>query len=189
MTIAILGWGSLVWETDTPKAKKFYKYTGESWRVADLLELPLEFSRISASRKSALTLVIDKRNGTNCTIRYIQSRRTQLNDVICDLRCREATVWRHIGYWSNDGQSSDHLFSYRISQWANRADYAAVVWTALPSNFLELKGEDFTVDRAIAHLKSLSPEGQIEAKTYLDNAPQGIRTNLLQEVSVESPFS
>jgi len=60
MKIAILGWGSLLWE---PSAE-FEKWIELPWKN-DGPKLKIEFSRISGSRKGALTLVIDEVNGTS----------------------------------------------------------------------------------------------------------------------------
>jgi len=58
MTIAILGWGSLLWDKNHD-----FDNQHESWKFDGPL-LPLEFSRISKSRDNALTLVIDELNGS-----------------------------------------------------------------------------------------------------------------------------
>ena len=188
MAIAILGWGSLIWDKDKVEANKFDKWCEGQWELAEGLELPLEFSRISTSREKVLTLVIDKDHGTICTVQYITSKRKELNDVICDLRCREGTVWRHIGCWSNDGRPSDHSFSDHIGEWAHKANFDAVVWTALPSNYRDKKKEEFSVKSAIRHLKGLSPEGKNKAEEYITKAPDGIRTKLRDKVKADSPF-
>ena len=188
MAIAILGWGSLLWDREKVEAKMFDETCEGQWDFAEGLELPLEFSRISESRGQALTLVIDSEHGTYCTVQYISSNRKDLNDAICDLRCREGTVRRHIGYWSNDGRSSDHSYSDRISEWANRENFDAVVWTALPSNYHREKGKTFSVANALCHLKALSPEGKRKAEEYMRKAPARIRTKLRDNVETESPF-
>lgn len=189
MTIAIIGWGSLIWETDTAEAKEFIAHTRGQWNMAKGLNLPLEFSRISRSRQDALTLVIDENHGTNCPVRYIASKRKDLNDVICDLRCREKTVWRHIGHWSYDGRTSHHAFSNRIGEWAASEKFTAAVWTALPSNYRDKKGIDFNVESAIRHLQELSPQGKRKAEQYITNAPSDLKTKLRINVDAESPFT
>ena len=186
MAIAILGWGSLIW--DKKKGKKFDKWCKGEWDLAEGLKLPLEFSRISKSREGALTLVIDRDHGRECPVWYKTSRRKDLYDVICDLRCREGTVRRHIGYCSNDGQSSGHSCSARICGWAKKASFDAVVWTALPSNYCDKKGEKFSVEGAYCHLKSLSPKGKRKAEKYIRIAPDEIRTKLRDKVNAKSPF-
>ena len=187
MTIVILGWGSLIWDTDTEKGKEFDRWHGE-WEKAKGLELPLEFSRISESRKKALTLVIDTKNGTQCCVRYTKSKRQELNDAICDLRCREGTSCKNIGYWPVDGNSSKHEATERIGSWARNMNFDAVVWTALKSNFCNCRQEEFTVENAIQHIKKLSREGKLEAAKYVWRAPEEIRTKLRKELETEPWF-
>ena len=188
MTIAILGWGSLIWDQESEQAKAFEESCRGKWKLAEGLELPLEFSRISKSRAFALTLVIDKKHGTDCTVQYIESKRAELNDVICDLRCREGTVWKHIGYWKDSKENSGHLFSDRIGEWAKKATLDAVVWTALQNNYSDIKEEEFSLDNAMRHLRGLSCEGKHEARKYLTNAPDEVKTKLREQVNINSPF-
>ena len=89
--IAILGWGSLIWE----QKDDFNKYIGV-WKEDGPI-LPIEFSRISDSRNGALTLVIDPDNGYQVRTKYTLSKRENPEDAVCDLRTREGTVIRHIG--------------------------------------------------------------------------------------------
>ena len=97
MRIAILGWGSLLWDTTTPQAQEFDRHRG-NW-LFDGPRLRLEFSRISHSRNSALTLVLDYENGGEPSqVAYALSKRKHPEDAACDLRCREGTVMKNIGY-------------------------------------------------------------------------------------------
>src|SRR5690348_12261181 len=91
--IAILAWGSLIWDDGWPQ---FDKQRGE-W-LKDGPVLPLEFSRISASRDKALTLVIDPDNGSDCKVMYAISKRKNPDDAIADLRDREGTIMDHMGF-------------------------------------------------------------------------------------------
>ena len=98
MKIAILGWGSLIWDKDSEKGKEFDRWRKtDEWEVAGDLELPLEFSRISVSRNCALTLVIDEENGTPCRVQYSLSKRKNYKDAVYDLKRREGTGWGR--YW------------------------------------------------------------------------------------------
>jgi hypothetical protein len=81
--IAILGWGSLIWDK-----RPAFDDLHEAW-LDDGPMLPLEFSRMSGSRSGALTLVIDPEHGHPCRVQYALSRRTGAGDVIGDLRLRE----------------------------------------------------------------------------------------------------
>ena len=187
MKIVILGWGSLIWDKDSEKGKEFDRWhETDDWEVAEDLELPLEFSRISESRNKALTLVIDKENGTLCRVQFSLSKRKNYKDAVCDLKRREGTVWKCIGYWSADGDCSDHEFVGYIGDWAKRKGFDAVIWTALESNFEKPpERKKFTVENAIQHLKELSPKGKLEAKEYIRRAPEMIKTELRTRLEVE----
>jgi hypothetical protein len=93
--IAILAWGSLIWDTGWPK---FDEQREESW-LEDGPTLPLEFSRVSQSRDGALTLVIDPENGRPCIVKYAFSRRQDPEDAIADLRDREGTTMKRMGFY------------------------------------------------------------------------------------------
>lgn len=64
MKIAILGWGSLLWDQRAEFDKKH-----EDWQF-DGPSLMLEFSRVSQTRNGALTLVLDFNNGKPCQVAY-----------------------------------------------------------------------------------------------------------------------
>lgn len=170
--IAILGWGSLVWD-----ARGLPRQTG--WQRGGP-GLKIEFSRISTDRR--LTLVIDPRDGELVTTRYCQSARRDLNDALCDLCAREATVMNRIGYvnaHSDDARcQADREAQPLIRAWAQELGFDFVVWTDLPSNFAEKRGVAFCVDRAIEYLRSLREDAADRARDYIRRAPEEIDTPL-----------
>jgi len=92
MKIAMLEWGSLLWDKSH---RKFDRHHG-TWKF-DGPTLKLEFSRKSASRLNALTLVIDAIHGKECKVAYALSKRRTLERAITDLEAREGTNRRNIG--------------------------------------------------------------------------------------------
>ena len=89
--IAILGWGSLLWDGDDhfDRWHDAWKYDGPSLR--------LEFSRVSSSRLGALTLVIDPQHGSETTVAWCLSKRKDADDAVADLRCAKdvpSDTWR-----------------------------------------------------------------------------------------------
>ncbi len=116
--IAILGWGSLLWDS-----RPEFDEQHESWQH-DGPEIKLEFSRVSQSRRGALTLVIDPKNGTPCRVAYAISKRRDPEDAICDLRCREGTTRSNVGFLFVNGsrqpQSRDPNSLEAINAWAKR---------------------------------------------------------------------
>ena len=79
MKIAILGWGSLIWD----KQPEFDNQHADDWQY-DGPCLKLEFSRVSERRNNALTLVLDPDNGKCCRVAYTLSRRENPDDTICE---------------------------------------------------------------------------------------------------------
>lgn len=185
MKIAILGWGSLLW--DVEGYQNFTEQHGD-WAF-DGPELPLEFSRISESRKKALTLVIDEKNGASCRVAYAMSKRKNADDAICDLRSREGTILPRIGYhFLDDSRNGEPNVPDSIKTWGSDKQFDVVIWTGLSTNFPSDEKPAFSIDAALAHLKGLSPEGKVKAAEYIWRAPDFIKTKLRDAVQLEPWF-
>lgn len=180
--IAILGWGSLIWDE-----RSDFDDWHDKWED-DGPVLDLEFSRISGkTRKHALTLVIDRENGVPCRVQFAFSKRRNPEDAIADLRCREGTIMKRIGYYfADNSQKCALVVPDTIVSWAKDKKIDVVVWTGLPSNFKEektklgLKEPDatFSVANAIDHLQSLPADGKAMAAEYVWRAPVYVDTPL-----------
>lgn len=181
MRIAILGWGSLIWEL-----RSLEEHVRGGWKIGGP-QLPLEFSRKSRRRSDALTIVIDTAHGQGCLTRFITSARRKLDKAIEDLKDREGVPSADsIGFANlSSGETRDgteKTVKAAIRSWAIKKNYDAVVWTALKSNF-----KCYSVERALLYLAELPPEGKAKAKEYIENAPDEIVTPLRKALS-ESDF-
>jgi hypothetical protein len=170
--IAILGWGSLLWsyrsnpawiieraglahpalplpllhgyyplDAAEQKRQEAFDRTHYPWSC-DGPDLRIEFSRISASRRGALTLVLDPTVGPLVQVAWCVST-VPLAGTIENLQKREgmsksdrigrypapASGWRPL---AKTQQAFD-----TISQWASARGLGGVVWTDLASNFTE----------------------------------------------------
>lgn len=187
MKIAILGWGSLLW--DKENGVEFDQWH-DSWEYDGPI-LKLEFSRISESRLGALTLVIDGEHGNPVTVAWCLSKRTRLKDAVCDLRCREGTTVRNIDQldfasptdYSNNGTAENSILT-----WACLKKLDAVVWTALKSNFMKKRKKPFSVAAAVSYLKDLRPDGKSKATEYVWRAPDFVKTPLRTALQKEPWF-
>lgn len=183
--IAILGWGSLLWEGST----EFDRWHDE-WRY-DGPSMKLELSRVSSSRLGALTLVVDTEHGMANQVAWCLSCRRDPQDAIVDLRCREGTILKNIGRLLlaevGDRPPEDET-SREIATWAKARELDVVVWTALPSNFSTEVRQPFSVQEAIAYLKRLTPAGKVKAAEYIWRAPHFIRTPLRVALEKEPWF-
>ena len=203
MTYAILGWGSLLWDTDSLKGQEFMDKVKPScanqWMHAEGLTLPLEFSRVShKTRKGALTLVVDIKHGVCCPVYLAESIQTEFGSVIETLKDREGTTKKNIGYWERDGGKphpkceSTNL----IVAWAEQTHFAGVVWTALKSNYdtctyVQPEYRPFKpLENPVNYLnKQLSMDGKKEAVKYVCNAPRETTTKLRQRLIGQSWFT
>ena len=186
MKIAILGWGSLLWD----KRPEFDDQHAEWQRDGPILRL--EFSRVSKMRLGALTLVLDAEHGEPCPVAYAFSRREDPDDAIRDLRFREGTTLGNVGFCFLNGnrtQAKKEDALKRIQDWAMEKEIDVVVWTDLESNFQE-KSEGrrpFSVNAALDHIQALDKEGQTAAMEYVSRAPAFVKTPL-QEALESQPW-
>ena len=182
--IAILGWGSLIWD----KRPEFDAHH-EEWLPGGPV-LQLEFSRISESRKGALTLVIDNEHGTACETSFVVSTRKNPDDAMADLRCREGTIMSRIGYhFADASRTCSPEVPGTIAPWAADKGFDVVVWTGLASNFKKRTGKDFSIPNAVAYLQSLPPEGKAMAASYIWRAPEFVKTSLRTALQIEAWFA
>lgn len=170
----MLGWGSLLWDD----SKEFESRHGP-WQ-SDGPCLKIEFSRISSSRGNALTLVIDPENGVPTEVAWCLSRRRDIAKAVKDLSQREGTNEESIGKITAEVcvRCHDEASWQSIYTWLTKKELAGVVWTDLRSNFVMKKGEVFSIEAAMRHLKNLEEESKARAFEYLRRAPSFVRTPL-----------
>ncbi|WP_020046792.1 hypothetical protein [Rhizobium leguminosarum] len=176
MRIAVLGWGSLIWNPAKLKIREPFRQTGPI--------LPIEFARISGNGR--LTLVIDERHGERCETFYAISSFDNLDDARDNLRDREGmTHVNGVGFVDlpHDVVSERALERHPnavpiVREWAAQHDFDAVIWTALAPNFAEMQSVEFSVDAAMIYLKALPSEKFALAEDYIRKAPKTVRTPL-----------
>lgn len=180
--IAILAWSSLIWKPQ----KLAYRGT---WKTGGPI-LPLEFSRVTEIRP--LTLVLDPQSGVACPTRFAMSAHNQLSDAIADLQSREDAPDECVGYLDlQQNLSSCQKYPEQINvegiirNWCHENQISAAIWTALPPNFADCIGVEFSVDTAIDYLKHLPQSEQARALEYFQKTPAEINTPLREKVAME----
>lgn len=175
--IAILGWGSLVWD-----ARGLPRQTG--WKRGGP-HLAIEFSRVS--KDGRLTLVLDPANGDAFSVEYCESPRTNLHDALCDLSAREASLVDRIGFVdanSDDARCrANPSAEVHLRDWSRCNGYDFVIWTDLKSNFERKLETPFSVEHAIEYLESLTGAAAESAQEYIAKAPDFVDTPLLRALS------
>lgn len=178
MNIAVLAWGSLVWD------KRTLRIVG-NWQSGGPI-LPIEFSRISGDGR--LTLVIDPQNGVPVTTLFARSEFENLNDAIANLREREGNPPKERIGFVNLVSNTERDYSRQqhpaacddIKTWAQANDWQAVIWTALVSNFAEKQNQPFSVTAAVAYVGNLLGEQKTKALEYIQRAPTEVDTPFRQ---------
>lgn len=177
MKIAILGWGSLIWDQrDLPIVGGWQQDGPKIW---------LEFSRISkkGERARCLTLVIDERSAEESLSLYTTSPRTDLAQAIADLQAREGTAPDDIGFcgvaagrFASLARSRHPQSCERIRAWAQENGFEAVIWTALARRFKDELHIPFSPAAALSYLNGLPAITKGKAVAYIQKAPAQIMT-------------
>lgn len=187
MKIAILGWGSLLWD----KRPEFDEQH-EDWQF-DGPSLKIEFSRVSQTRNGALTLVLDSKDGVSCQVAYAFSKRNNPDDAICDVRCREGTTLNNVGFYFADNsrkQAREEQVLKTIQDWASGRKLDVVIWTDLESNFQKESrcGKSFSIETALCHIQALDDKGKTMAAEYVRCSPTFVNTPLRDVLQAQPWF-
>lgn len=178
MKIAILGWGSLIWQPKTLAfdKEKEWKYNGPM--------LPIEFTRISNDGR--LTLVIDN-DAQKIQTFYAVSLYKELDEAVLDLAIREGGTRKSIGYYNQKTdkfkpESFNDDLKQNIRVWTKSKSFDAVIWTNLGRKFKDKIGLDYNSDNVIKYLKTLPENIKIIAEEYIRKAPKQIQTPIRKEI-------
>lgn len=182
MKIAILGWGSLIWNPGNLETLGEWQNDGPS--------LPIEFSRISENGR--LTLVIDTR-ATDVKTLYITSAFQEIEAAILNLAAREQTEnLENIGFINfiaNTQRVLDANLTIinKLTDWNKSREFDAIIWSDFSRNFQLRTGNILTVAHAIQHIEQLATENKRAAVEYIRNAPVQIQTRLRKDLEAQLP--
>ena len=174
MNIAVIGWGSLIWDSR--------KLDIEPEWHADGPKLPIEFARVSKGDR--LTLVLVDGAPLQKTL-WAKSRKTTLADAVKDLQAREGTSEQNIGRWAATKTMTSHGLGEVpiISAWATNHTLDGVVWTALGPKRPDGNNGLASNDEYIGYLNSLvANERDQAAREYIENAPVQIDTPMRRRI-------
>jgi len=178
MRIAVVGWGSLIWCPGSLRIRSRWSVDGPM--------LPIEFGRISGRYR--VTLVIMPGAAPQQTF-WGLSEFSSLSDAAENLRDREGTSRKYVHCLAADAEAEglDAKVAEIVRRWLEeRADLDAVVWTGLPSNWLEKREHNFTRDDVLAYLGELRQADKAGgAEEYVRNTPASIRTEVRERIEAE----
>lgn len=175
--IAVIGWGSLIWCPGCLQIRGHWYSDGP--------ELPIEFARISLDKR--LTLVIhpgsEAEPTPNQRTYWALSTLSGIEEARENLRAREGTTMGNIHALTNGGGEINGPIDTVIGTWLHEHnELHAAIWTALPTNWPNKRGGQFSAEDAVTYLKELEAEGDAakaayeRAREYFRNAPPQIQT-------------
>jgi hypothetical protein len=171
MSVAFLGWGSLIWDPATLRLASEWHEDGPV--------LPVEFARHSARER--VTLVIE-RSTPPVQVLWAEAADATIAAARESLRQREGTSSQRIGSWSHAKPVFDEL-SVSIGEWALARNLTGVVWTALGPRWNGVDGAVPCVEQLLDFLRSQGADS--EAARYVRKAPPQIRTPYRRRIEEE----
>jgi hypothetical protein len=191
MRVAIVAWGSLVWDRRALAIAGDFEPNGP--------RLPIEFCRVSGRGNAPrrLTLVIDENMGCSCLSYSALSRFDNLTSAMENLRQREGMDHVNgVGFVDCVGVTESRRAVERhpaavetIRAWARANGFDAAIWTALASNFREpaAANEPFSVEAAIRYLSARDRTALEAALKYIRCAPPEVQTPVRAAVNERWP--
>lgn len=177
--VAILGWGSLIWDLESlaPEVEG-------PWAMRAGPALPLEFSRISPKRKMGLVVCIDPALGVPCPTHAIASRRDDPRASRADLARRERAPLELIGWVCARSGRGEGRSAEAALAWCAATGAAGAVWTDLRPNWAEHHpATPFSLEAAEAYLMGLAGASRDEAVRYIASAPAETDTPLRRRLA------
>lgn len=175
--IAVLGWGSLVWDP------RDLMLRDGVWHP-DGPPLPVEFSRISKDRRLTLALT---RGAERVPTLWAWMGTENVGEAVWSLSQREGARPEEIGFL--DLEMGDNwcravdeelptIRDWVKGQGGKGNRITVVIWTDLRPNFEKKARRELNADNAISYLEGLRPELKERAREYIERAPEQVRTEI-----------
>lgn len=172
MSIACLGWGSLIWEPEDLPVSSSPWNEDRPW-------LRVEFARQSVN--SGVSLVLEPGAQPVQTLWALLevAGLQEARDALCQ---REKTKPKNIGYWSAADRTEVEV-SRLIGSWAAQHNLEGVVWTALPPKWNSQSGVVPTIEQVLECLRECGAGSK--AERYVRKTPPQVRTAYRARIEAE----
>lgn len=167
MDIAVIGWGSVVWNPGSLDLASLWHKDGP--------ELPIEFARLSGN--GTITLVVTHIWGTPVRTYWAKSGKTCMDKARLDLQARERTPdIANIGGVTASGEIFGRVRFEQVGQmiypWLLDRNLQGAVWTGLREKALE----QLTDEDRIEWVEGLPVDADSQIELYVRRAPLQVRT-------------
>jgi hypothetical protein len=165
--IALLGWGSLVWDPgELPIHRRWH---------TDGPYVQAEFLRQSDNGRLTLVLSRDAAPVRSLWATYAGTNLNNAREALCDREgVARKNLAKSIASWSRGDAS--HECVLELEGWATARGISSVVWTALPPKFNGKRFAAPTIDEALQYLSGLTGPTRDLAERYVRNTPRQIDT-------------
>lgn len=193
MTIACLGWGSLIWDPGELEIEKTDP-AEKAWAPDGPL-LPVEFARHSLGHRLTLVLVPGRQTSpvlwSPLLIEDLEAAKRNLAIRECRRRDgrppKEETVQNFIrewcGYWTAD--RSRGSCNELIDSWAREKDLQGVIWTDFPPRSSDTDSRVPTSGEVLHLLGNLTDRERENAMNYIRRAPRQIATEYRNQIETQ----
>lgn len=178
LTIACLGWGSLVWDPRNLPIRGPWFDDGPL--------LPVEFARVSSNERVTLVICnVDYRVRVLWALMNAQDLNTAKRDLAAREGIKDSEIERSIGYWEAATEQSYGAAATDIAAWATTKRLDGVVWTSLQAGLKGKRGTVPSIDEILDHLRGLPHAAGQLAEEYIRKAPRQIDTAYRRRVAEE----
>lgn len=182
MRIAIIGWGSLIWDPRSLVLQSRWHKDGPEFGV--------EFARISDDWRATLVLMT---NVPKVRTYWALSSCADVNDAVQNLRHREDTSNKLIhgacATGEKDGLPGDPAIKAAVQDWLRLKPLDAALWAGLQSNWRDVRTKEFSVDDAVDYLSGLKGTQRDRAREYVCRAPPQTSTPLREALEARLGWS
>ncbi|HSC54476.1 MAG TPA: hypothetical protein VLC98_12675 [Phnomibacter sp.] len=177
MTIACLGWGSLIWNPGNLLIRR-------EWFLDGPL-LSIEFVR--QSNDGRLTLVLSSNAKPVRTLWALMATES-IEAAIESLRVREgiqkSKITTSIASVLKESDATEPT-KLTIKNWLQTNNLDAAIWTNLPAKFSEKDHKEPSLEEAIKYLRNLPVNQQKMAEEYIRKAPKQVDTEFRRKFETE----
>ena len=176
MKIAIIGWGSLIWQPKELAIEGDWHEDGPF--------LPVDFARFSGGDRLKLVILPGARLQRTL---WALSQKGALEEARDSLRIREGTGLRFFGACLRGAKIDDNVPGCsNVLKWLTGIDLDGAVWTALGPNRPDKVPGITTEDEKLAWLRDLvARDNAHHAREYIERAPAQIDTPMRRRIREE----
>lgn len=169
--IAVLGWGSLIWDPRELVLENPWTEDGPMIRV--------DYLRRSSRNRVTLVLHETGREVPSLWTSYVGDNWTRVRDMIV---VREGVIGQPeaIQHWvTGDGERANIT---GLPVWAGAKGADHVLWTGLPPRWDKIEGRPPTLEQVVGFLKGLRPDRHHAAEEYVRRTSAQVMTPIREAI-------